>query len=207
MNVRKGHVRSLKYACVFASFAAILNVFGCASMNATKAIDGVSLKVPQKVESSYRALSKRDLNYVIDAKLSRQNMVSYMQKISIEDYSIPDPNTNWMQAIIGGTDSVYSIYYFTYRQRYFILLLQDGKDKYFNCIDVILLPRSSSDYELGMGPVEIDKDHYDKEVVVIFNKRWKGNYSDDIVAAYKPNLKKKRIEEFKYKYIRIYREE
>jgi hypothetical protein len=58
-----------------------------------------------------------------------------------------------------------------------------------------------------MGPVEINHDHLDRQVVVIFNKKWKGNYSDDIVAAFKPDLQAKKIEVFSSSYIRIFRNE
>ena len=75
------------------------------------------------------------------------------------------------------------------------------------CLDAITGPISSSQYELGMGPVEINHEHLDGQVVVIFNKRWKENYSDDIIAAFKPNLETERIEVFNYKYIKIFREE
>ena len=58
-----------------------------------------------------------------------------------------------------------------------------------------------------MGPVEINNDHLDRGVVVIFNKKWKGNYSDDIIAAFKPNIEAKKIETFSYSSIRIFRNE
>jgi hypothetical protein len=121
-------------------------------------------------------LSRSDLDYVIDAKLSRQDIVSYLQTIAIEDYSIQDPNTNWSHASIGSADIKYSIYYLTYRQRYFIFLLKDVEDRLVTCLDAITAPISSSQYEIGMGPVEINHDHLDGQVVVIFNKRWKENY-------------------------------
>jgi hypothetical protein len=58
-----------------------------------------------------------------------------------------------------------------------------------------------------MGPVEVNHDHLDGRVIVVFNKKWKGNYSDDIIAAFRPNLDSKQLETFEYTYIRIFREE
>ena len=65
----------------------------------------------------------------------------------------------------------------------------------------------SSQYELGMGPVEVNHDHRDARVVVIFNKNWKGEYSDDIASAFKLNLETKQIETFNASYIRIFRQD
>jgi hypothetical protein len=193
-----------------ASVGVALTLSGCRTMSAPNATGNAGITdvpPPQKEAASCRALSKADLDHVIDANLSQQGAVSYLRSISIEDYSIQDPNTNWMHSEIRGAASKYSIYCFSYRQRFFILLLVDGRDQCSSCLDAVILPRSSPDYELGMGPVEVDNEHYDDTVVVVFNKKWNGDHSDDIIAAYKPNLESMRLEVFPYRSIRIFREQ
>jgi hypothetical protein len=154
----------------------VLCTFGCASIGSRTGSNNIVFKTSQTSGVPGRVLSRSDLDHVIDAKLSRQDIVSYLQTIAIEDYSIQDPNTNWSHASIGSADIKYSIYYLTYRQRYFIFLLKDVEDRLVTCLDAITAPISSSQYEIGMGPVEINHDHLDGQVVVIFNKRWKENY-------------------------------
>ena len=64
------------------------------------------------------------------------------------------------------------------------MLLKDVADKYVDCVDVVSGTMPSIQYEIGMGPVEINHDHIDGRVIVIFNKKWKENYSEDILAAF-----------------------
>jgi hypothetical protein len=206
-NDVKGRAYSNRFANVLSIIAIAVCMVGCASINVISTKNKAGISPPKTTTPEYRKLSRRDLDHVIDAKLSRQDATSYLRNISIEDYSVQDPKTNWSHAAIGSMTSNYSIYYLTYRQRHVIMLLEESKDKRTHCVDVIILARQSSNYELGMGPVEINNDHYDREVVVVFNKNWKGNYSDEIIAAYKANLETERIEELCYKYIRIYREQ
>jgi hypothetical protein len=197
--------------CVFQCIAAevivtALWISGCVSTG-TSGTTNIGFKAQQAVEAPKRVLSKRDFDHIINAKLSRQETVKYLGNIAIEDYSVQDPNTNWSHASIGSADGKYSIYYLTYHRRYFILLLVDVDDKYANCLDVITGSMPSAQYEIGMGSVEVNHGNIDGRVVVIFNKKWKDNYSDDIFAAFKPNLETKQIEVFKYTYLRILREE
>ena len=192
---------------VFVVTASLVCLFGCASLAVTNEKPNAKPNVPTVTSEGFRTLSRSDLDHIIDAKLSRQDAASFLKNIRIENYDLQDPNTYWSHADFDGGGSGYGIYYLTYRQRYLILLLADGKNRVSSCIDIIIILRPSSEYELGMGQVEINRDHIDSEVVVVYNKNWKGDYSDDIVAAYKPNLDTKRIEEVNYKYIRIYREE
>jgi hypothetical protein len=186
---------------------AALCALGCVTTTAKSTSTDAVFKIQPAIESPKRVLSKNDFEHVISAKLSRQETVKYLRNIKIEDYGIQDPNTNWSYASVGGADSKYSVYYLTYHQEYFILLLEDVADKYVDCIDVVTGTMPSTQYEIGMGPVEINHGQVDGRVLVIFNKKWKGNYSDDILAAFKPNLETKRIDVFDYKYIRIFREE
>ena len=180
---------------------------GCASTGPKLETAKVGFRTTSPQDVHNRVLSRRDLDHVIDSRLSRQETVTYLKRIAIEDYAIQDPNTNWSHSSIGNADSIYSLYYLTYRQRYFILLLVDSGDGFSNCLDAVTGPIVTSRYELGMGPVQINGDHLDRQVVVIFNKKWKDNYSDDIIAAFKPNLDAKKIDVFSYSSIRIFRNE
>jgi hypothetical protein len=187
--------------------ATLICLAGCGSVPVRSASPNVMRNVPGTTSDGFRTLSRSDLDHIIDAKLSRREAAIYLGNIRIENYDLQDPDTNWSHADFGGGDSGYGIYYLTYRQRFFILLLADAKNRVSSCIDIMVVAKPSSEYELGMGQVEINKDHIDSEVIVVYSKKWKGSYSDDIVAAFRPNLETKRIEEVSYKYIRIYREE
>jgi hypothetical protein len=185
----------------------VLGLAGCVSLPPGGTKTDATPDAPTTAAGSFRVLSRNDMDHVIDAKLSRQDAASFLKNIRIDDYDLQDPKTNWSHADYGGGESGYAIYYLTYRQTFFILFLEDAKDRITSCIDIIIMKRPSPDYELGMGRVEINRDHIDGQVVVVYNKSWKGNYSDDVIAAYKPNLQTKRIETVKYDSIRIYREE
>jgi hypothetical protein len=185
----------------------VFGLIGCMSIPTTSTKPNVSPNVPSTTPEGFRVLSRSDMDHVIDVKLSRQDAASFLKNIRIDDYDLQDPNTNWSHADYDDGNNGYAIYYFTYRQTFFILFLKDAKDRISSCIDIIIMKRPSADYELGMGQVEINRDHIDGQVVVVYNKNWKGNYSDDIVAAYKPNLETKQIETVRYDYIRIYRDQ
>jgi hypothetical protein len=185
----------------------LLGLIGCASIPTASTKPSVKPNVPIATPEDFRVLSRSDIDHVIDAKLSRHDAASFLKNIRIDNYELQDPNTNWSHADYAGGNTGYAIYYFTYRQTFFILFLEDAKNRISSCVDIIIMKRPSSDYELGMGQVEINRDHIDGQVVVVYNKNWKGNYSDDIVAAYKPNLETKQIEPVSYDYIRIYRDQ
>jgi hypothetical protein len=196
----------LRYCIATGILVILLGAFGCVSTVDTAGTANVGFKATRAPEAPGRVLERRDLDHVIGAKLSRAAMTAYFNKIAIENYSIQDPNTNWSHASIGGADSAYSVYYLTYQHRYFILLLVDVGDRFANCVDVVSGPMPAQ-YELGMGPVEINHDRRDPRVVVIFNRNWNGDYSDDITAAFKLNLESRHIDAFKASYIRIFRQD
>ena len=206
MTVGDGSVWSRRRVAAIVVLS-VLCSFGCVTAIAKSGTTEEGLKIQPTIESPKRVLSRKDLDHVINARLSRQETVRYLKNIRIEDYSIQDTNTNWSYASIGGADSKYSVYYLTYHQKYFIMLLKDVADKYVDCVDVVSGTMPSIQCEIGMGPVEINHDHIDGRVIVIFNKKWKENYSEDILAAFMPNLESKQIDVFDYKYIRIFREE
>jgi hypothetical protein len=206
VTVKAGGMCIFQYGIAFVLIVSALCTLGCVSTG-TNGTTNLGFKTQPTAEAPKRVLSKRDFDHIINARLSRQETVKYLGNIAIEDYSIQDPNTNWSHASIGSADGKYSIYYLTYHRRYFILLLVDVDDKYTNCVDAILGSIPSAQYEIGMGSVEVNHGSIDGSVVVIFNKKWKDNYSDDIFAAFKPNLETKQIEVFKYTYLRILREE
>ena len=206
VTVKPRGIRLFQYGIAAAVIGIALWTSGCVSTS-THGTSNIGFKAQQPAEAPKRILSKRDFDHIINAKLSRQEIIKFLGNIAIEDYSVQDPNTNWSHASIGSADGKYSIYYLTYHRRYFILLLVDVGDKYANCLDAITGSIPSAQYEIGMGSVEVNHGDIDGRVVVIFNKKWKDNYSDDILAAFKPNLETKQIEVFKYTYLRILREE
>jgi hypothetical protein len=182
-------------------------LMSCSKANVQNAKSIVSPSLPIESSRDLRVLSPRDLDHIIDARLSRKDTADFLTNVKIQEFERPDPDTNWTDAKLSGPDDRFSIYYLTYRKTHFILLLVDSKEEISNCVDILVLPQRSPNYDIGMGGVEIDGDQIDGNVVVIYNKNWKGNYSDDIIAAYWPNLVTEQFDEVKYKSIRIYRDQ
>lgn len=192
--------------------AALLFLAGCSSLGVA-GVRGSGAPTPAapkpvpQVAASCRALSRGDLNHVIDARLSRGDAAKFLSGISIVDYEIVDPATNWLHGAIPGAPEGLAIYFFTYRQRYFVLFLKDRADGCADVLDALVLPRTSADYELGMGPVVVDNNHADPDVVVIYNKHWKGAFTEDVTSAFRPNWDTGKLETFAYQHIRINREQ
>ena len=116
-------MRTLQKTSIVAILVIGLSATGCASTGARLETSSVGFRTNPATVAGSRILSRHDLDHVIDSRLSRQETVTYLKSIAIEDYSIQDPNTNWSHSSIGNADSIYSLYYLTYRQRYFIFLL------------------------------------------------------------------------------------
>lgn len=87
------------------------------------------------------------------------------------------------------------------------MLLEDKDSVRHRCVDIRMIDKASSEYELSTGRVEVDGGPIDEGIIVLVNKRWQGDYSTDILAAFRPNVEMRSIEEVKYKTIRIYREQ
>jgi hypothetical protein len=184
-----------------------LGVAGGGSGGTPKAAPGAAPKAAPPENASCRTLSRADLDHVINARLNRHDAAAFLKSVAIRDYDISEPGTNWMHGAIPGAKSSYSIYYFTYRQRYFILFLVDKPETCADALDAIILPRTSADYELGMGPTLIDTGVVAPDVIVIYSRKWDGNHSDDIKAAFRPNLETRQLEEYPRANLRMFREE
>jgi hypothetical protein len=185
----------------------VLFGFGCESIEKAEptAVDAMS---PRKnVEGSYGADLKSKLNYIIDRRLNEKEAIKVLKVFAIEDYDIQDKNTFWGHRAVAGSGGPYSEYYFTYKKKYFILFLQDKDTVNHLCLDIRMIGKTREEYELNAGKVEVDGRVIDEEVIVLVNKTWNGEYSTDILAAFKPVVSTRKIETLKYKTIRIYREE
>jgi len=154
-----------------------------------------------------RVLARGDLDHVIDGRLSRAEAARFLSGIAVKDYDIADAGTNWLHGAIPGAPQGWALYYLTYRERYIIMILKDRPTGCADVLDVLVIPRRSDDYELGMGPVTVDGDHTDPDVIVLYNRHWNGNSTDDIIGAYKPNFATGKLEVFAYRQIRIDKEE
>lgn len=193
-----------------AGFLWVVLVFALTSCTsiASKGVEGSTLRsTPLTIPKGTRVLSRVDMDHVLDAKLSRRDAATFLSNIRVNDYDLPDPNTNWSHADYSGANLGFTVYFFTYRGTFFILLLEQAENGVSNCADIVIMKRPTPDYELGMGQVEINRDHVDRQVVVIFNRNWNGNYSDDVLAAFRPNIEERQIESVHYDYIRILREQ
>ncbi len=206
-NQSKQERAAITLLLAFALFA-----YGCTStgMPRQTAVDPPSAKKSLPGESSEKAYAadlKSRLDYIIDHRLSASAAVKVLDVFVLDDYDIQDQNTFWAHRDVAGRDGPHSVYYFTYRNTYFILFLQDIDTLNHKCLDLRIIAKTNSDYELNAGRVEIDGAGIDEEVIVLFNKRWNAEYSTDILAAFKPVIATGKIETVKYAAIRIYREE
>ncbi len=161
----------------------------------------------QSPEASARTGLKTRLDDIIRNRVRESDIVDRLGTFALENYDIQDPGTFWGHRAVSSPGTAYSEYYFTYRNNYVILLLRDTDELHHTCIDARFFPRRSADYELTTGRVQVDGHPIDEEVIVLVNKKWPGSYSTDILAAYKPNIERGKIEELAYDSIIIYREE
>ena len=180
---------------------------GCVSMEKSEATAVETPSQGKIIERSYGADLKSRLDYIIDRRLDESEAVKVLDLVAIENYDIQDANTFWGHRDVSGKGGPYSEYYFTYRNRYFILFLLDKDTVDHICIDIRMIDKTKKEYELNAGRVEVDGRDPDEEVIVLVNKTWNGEYSTDILAAFKPNVATRRIEPLRYTTIRIYREE
>ena len=179
---------------------------GCVSVASTGAARTPSAGAPlASPEMAADADLKSRLDRIIDGRLSGREAVRALGTFRIGGYDIQDRDTFWGQRSVGGGGSPFSEYYLTYRRRYVIMLLRDEGEQH-TCLDVRMMEKTNDDYELTTGRVEVDG-VVDEEVIVLFNRNWRGDSSTDIIAAFKANVETGRIEEAKYRSIRIYRED
>jgi len=73
--------------------------------------------------------------------------------------------------------------------------------------DYLILEKQNPETYLANGPVEINGEYFDWEVIVVVNHKWHALFTDDINQAYKVDLQTNRIEPFTYDTIRLYAEE
>jgi hypothetical protein len=194
----------VKRTWYFVPAAIAIMTCGCVSAGKLAPAPAAGLQSP---EMSARADLKTRLDDIIQNKVKEPDIVKRLGTFALENYDIQDPGTFWGHRAVASAGGSYSEYYFTYRNKYFILFLRDTDQMHHTCIDARLFPRSSPDYELTTGRVQVDGHQIDEEVIVLVNKRWTGSYSTDILAAFKPNVEKGRIENLAYESIVIYREE
>jgi hypothetical protein len=181
---------------------------GCTSTGAavppTSATDAAVTAAP-----TARAAALKDrLALVLGRRLDRKEAAAAMGTFQIADYDIQDASTFWGHRSLASTGSInYSEYYLTYRNTFIIMLLRDVDPVNYTCVDMRVIGKTRGDYEMSTGRVRVDGGPIDEEIIVLFNKNWRGDSSTDILAAFKANPETVSIEEVKYKTIRIYREE
>ena len=98
---------------------------GCVSMEISKAKAVDTPSQGNITERSYGADLKSKMDYIIDRRLDESEAVKVLGRFTIEEYDIQDSDTFWGHRDVSGKGGPYSEYYFTYRNRYFILFLQD----------------------------------------------------------------------------------
>lgn len=151
---------------------------------------------------------KNRLDFVLQHNVKPAEVPHALGSFSIQDYDIQDPGTFWgHRALVSAAGGSFSEYYLTYRKTYVILLLKDMDASTHVCVDARIFARTSPDYELSTGRVQVDEQPIDEDVIVLVNRKWSGGSSTDIRAAFRSNVETGRIEDVTYSSIRIFREE
>jgi hypothetical protein len=185
---------------------AVVAILTCGCVSSGKS-GPVSTAAPSSPETSAGADLRTRLDDIIQNKVKESDVARRLGTFVLESYDIQDPGTFWGHRAVSSAGGACSEYYFTYRNNYVILLLRDADKLHHTCIDARLFPRSSPDYELTTGRVQVDGRPIDEEVIVLVNKRWPGSYSTDIRAAFKSDAESGKIEKLAYESVVIYREE
>ena len=188
--------------------AAVVLVVSCATRPAPRGLGTTEGKTSAAAPSSPMTADadlKARLDRIIARRLDGQQAAKILGSFRIDGYDIQDKETYWGHRTVGGGGSPFSEYYLTYRNRYVIMLLKDGGDLH-TCLDVKVMERTSPEYEMTTGRVQVDG-AMDEEVIVVFNRNWNGDSTSDVTAAFKANVETGRIKEVNYQAIRVYREE
>jgi len=90
---------------------------------------------------------------------------------------------------------------------YNIILVTEEIDNVEYARDYLILEKQNPETYLGNGPVEINGEYFDWEVIVVVNHEWRAHFTDDISSAFKVNPQTKKIEPFIYNTIRLYAED
>ncbi len=197
-----------RVAACFSTLLLCLLCYGCASLG-TPAAGAASAPGPGPgpQRPSVDALKNR-LDFVLQHGVKPADVPRALGTFSIEDYDIQDPGTFWgHRAVSSPAGGSFSEYYLTYRKHAVILLRKDRDQSTHVGVDARLFPRTSPDYELTTGRVQVDEQPIDEDVVVLVNRTWSGASSSDIKAAFRANAESGRIEDVPYRTIRIFREE
>jgi len=190
-------------------FLLVMACLGCVT-TATPAVrtaGGLSAGRAETLPPAVVDTLRNRLDYVIRHNVADDDVPRALGTFSMSDYALADPGTFWGQRALPGSGGSFSEYYLTYRRTYVILLLKDLDESTHRCIDARVFPRTTSDYELATGRVQVDDQPIDESVIVLVNRTWSGSSSTDVRAAFRPNAETGRIEDVRYRTIRIFREE
>jgi hypothetical protein len=91
-------------------------------------------------------------------------------------------------------------------KEYLVLLLLEKIDGKEIIVDYVSLKKITDTSYFTSGPVEIDGEYYDWDIVVFVNQSWRAQFTENISYAFKSNLETKKIEPVEYKSIRLYSE-
>ena len=90
---------------------------------------------------------------------------------------------------------------------YNIILLVERIDEIDYVRDFIILEKQYPETHLAYGPVEINHEYFDWEIIVVVNRHWLNlPYTGDISYAFKINVSTKRIEPYPFETIRLFSE-
>jgi hypothetical protein len=193
---------------VFLIASLTLLALGCSSIGGARAAKPGADAALTTVPPARVGELKDRLADVLGRRLDGKEAAAAMGTFQIDGYDIQDRNTFWGHRSLASAGSTnYSEYYLTYRNTYIIMLLRDLDPLNHTCVDMRVIKRTSGEYELSTGRVQVDGGPIDEEVIVLFNRNWYGDSSTDILAAFKANPETGRIENLDPRTIRIYREE
>ena len=150
---------------------------------------------------------KNRLDFVLQRAVKPDDIPRAVGTFTLGDYVLQDPGTFWGHRAVPGAGGQFSEYYLTYHGTYVILLMKDLDQTTHQCVDARLFRRTSPDYELATGRVQVDDQPIDEDIIVLVNRKWPGGSSSDIRAAFRANAETGKIEDVSYHTIRIFREE
>jgi hypothetical protein len=127
--------------------------YGCASIEKPRPANVDPARQKKSIESHYGADLKSRLDYILERRLNESEAVKVLDIFAIDVYDIQDQNTFWGHRAVAGGGGPYSEYYFTYKNRYFILFLLDKNAVDHVCIDMKMIAKSKKGYELNAGRV------------------------------------------------------
>lgn len=152
---------------------------------------------------SQRYFTESHLDKIIEYEDDLEDKDQFLGMLFDDSYISDDV---YLGAKLIGEENNFAEYSLIYQNYLFLFLTSFDKESPDVILDYIAIEKTSDDSYLMNGPVQIDNDYFDWDVIVLINSSWSGEYTDDISRAFKSDLETMKIDEVEYNSIRIYNE-